>query len=382
MAAITVAGSIAQRPSQGGHAWVFLNYLLGLKGLSHDVLFIDRLSQDMLGEAGDGQNAARSPQAEWLREVMTNAGFADQYLLLTDSGQDDQAAISRCMALERLSETDVLINVNGFLDDPELLEAPTTAIFLDIDPAIQQMWEDLGLSDLFKGHDLYFSVGENLGRPACAVPTCGYNWQSTRAPIALDDWPATHEGESFTTVGSWRGPYGPIEYGDQTYGLRVHEFRRFIDLPSLVAGEWMVAMDIDPADQEDVDNLLRSGWELIDPGTAAGSPASYQSFIQGSMAEFSVAKNVYVESECGWFSDRSASYLASGKPVLAQDTGFSMNLPTGEGLLSYTDLDGAVAGAEEILGNWSFHSKAAHELAVEYFDSRKVLGAILDAANI
>ena len=336
----------------------------------------------MLGETGHEQNIARSSEAKWLREVMVGVGFADQYLLLTDGGHDDHAADSRNMALERLRETDVLINVNGFLDDPELLEAPAAAIFLDIDPAIQQMWEDLGLSDLFKGHDFYFTVGENLGRSCCTVPTCGHSWRATRAPIALDDWPATPKGRSFTTVGSWRGPYGPIEYGNQTFGLRVHEFRRFIDLPSLVAGEWTVALDIDPTDHGDIDNLKQSGWGLIDPAVAAANPATYRSFIQGSMAEFSVAKNVYVKSNCGWFSDRSASYLASGKPVLAQDTGFSMNLPTGEGLLSYADLDGAVAGAEEIQGNWTFHSKAARELAIEYFDSRKVLGAILDAANI
>jgi hypothetical protein len=380
MASLAVAGSIAQRPRRGGHAWVFLNYLLGLRRLGHEVLFVDRLDPGMLADAPSAESAAGSPQARWLHEVMAGAGLAGDYVLLTP-GEEDPAA--RARLLDRLRQTDLLIDVNGFLGDAELLAAPARTAFLDIDPAIQQMWVDLGLADhLFGGHDLHFTFGENIGKPACAVPTCGLRWLPTRPPVVLDEWPAAGAGTGFTSVASWRGPYGSIEYGGETFGLRVHEFRRFLGLPERIESEWAVALDVDEADRADVAALTRAGWNLLDPDEVAGEPRAYRSFIQGSAAEISISKNVYVRSACGWFSDRSACYLASGRPVLAQETGFSQALPTGEGLVSFEDLGGAVAGAGEIRANWGRHSRAARALACEYFDSDEVLGRMLDDAGL
>jgi hypothetical protein len=378
MASIAVAGSIAQRPGRGGHVWVFLNYLIGLRRLGHEVLFIDQLTAGMLGSPQDTTDIARSPEAKWLHGVMAEAGFSDDYLLLTDQTE----GASRLRLLNRLRETDLLINVNGFLGDSEILDAPASTAFLDIDPAIQQMWVDLGLADLFAGHDLYFTVGENIGKPSCEVPTCGLEWVATRPPVVLDEWPATEGGKAFTTIASWRGPYGSIEYKGETYGLRVHEFRRFMDFPAQVEPQCTIALDVEAADQADIAALRQAGWSLLDPSVVGCDPNIYRSFIQGSEAELSVAKNVYVRSQCGWFSDRSACYLASGKPVLAQETGFSANLPTGEGLLSFADIAGAVSGTEEIRSDWNVHSEAARALAWEYFDSNKVLGGMLRAAGI
>ncbi len=377
MAAIALAGSVAQRPGHAGHAWVFLNYLLGLRRLGHEVTFVDRLTPEMLGATGDGGELARSAEAEWLRAVMTAAGFGDDCFLLSS---DDGATRNRL--LKRLRRTDLLIDVNGFLADDELLGAPEQTAFLDIDPAIQQMWVDLGLADLFGSHDLYFTFGENLGKAGCAVPTCGHDWLPTRPPVVLEEWPATGSGSSFTTVASWRGPYGSIEYQGQTYGLRVHEFRHFASLPSLVEAECSIALDVDSADGEDIAALERAGWNLLDPRAVAGDPGAYRSFVQSSRAEVAIAKNVYVRSRCGWFSDRSACYLASGKPVLAQETGFAANLPTGLGLLAFEDLDGAVAGVEAIEADWERHAMAARNIAREFFDSDKVLGGMLDAVGI
>jgi hypothetical protein len=380
MASLAVAGSIAQRPRRGGHAWVFLNYLLGLKRLGHEVIFVDRLDAGMLGDPPSTESVARSPQARWLHQVMAGAGLAGEYVLLVP---DDEDPTPRAGLLDRLRQTDLLIDVNGFLGDAELLAAPARTAFLDIDPAIQQMWVDMGLADgLFGSHDLHFTFGENVGKPGCAVPTCGLQWLPTRPPVVLEAWPAAGTGTSFTSVASWRGPYGSIEYEGETYGLRVHEFRRFVGLPGRIESDCSIALDIDDTDLADITALTEAGWNLLDPNDVAGEPRTYRSFIQASGAEVSIAKNVYVRSACGWFSDRSACYLASGKPVLAQETGFSLALPTGEGLLSFEDLGGAVAGAAEIEANWRKHSSAARAIACEYFDSDKVLGRMLDAAGL
>jgi hypothetical protein len=379
MARVAVAGSVAQRPQRGGHAWVFLNYLLGLRKLGHEVFFIDRLTSEMVGVKGE--DVRRSPQARWLDEVMATIGFDSDYFLLVDEPAT-AAAGTRDLLLERLRRTDLLIDVNGFLGDNELLAAPEVSAFLDIDPSIQQMWEALELTELFVGHDLYFTVGTNIGRQSCSVPTCGVTWIPTFPPVVMEEWPVTGRGQALTSVASWRGPYGTIEYRGQTYGLRVHEFRRLTDLPGRIEDPVAIALDIDPEDKADSDALRNASWQLLDPFEVAGDPTSYREFIQGSKAELSVAKNVYVRSRCGWFSDRSACYLASGRPVLAQDTGYSENLPTDEGLIPFTTLDEAVAGAREIRQDWQTHSRAAREIAGEHFDSNKVLERMLDVAGI
>ncbi|MGB7685885.1 MAG: hypothetical protein WBL45_08905 [Solirubrobacterales bacterium] len=378
MAFVAVAGAVAQRPGVGGHAWVFLNYLLGLRKLGHEVVFIDRLTPEMVEP---GVDMRRSLQAQWLDRVMAANGLGDSYRLLiedaTEEGSGERGALLEC-----LRSTDLLIDVNGFLGDAELLAAPAVTAFLDIDPAIQQMWEVLGLADLFAGHDLHFTVGENIGRDSCEVPTCGLDWIATRPPVVLKEWPQVGRGRGFTTVASWRGPYGTIEYEGETYGLRVHEFRRLIGVAGEVEDDLAIALDIDADDRADAEALREAGWRLLDPVEVAGDPEAYRSFIQGSSAELSIAKNVYVRSRCGWFSDRSACYLASGRPVLAQDTGYAKNLPTGKGLLSFAELDEAVEGVESIRHDWSGHSRAAREIAAEYFDSNLILERMLDAAGI
>jgi hypothetical protein len=379
MASVVVAGSVAQRPGRGGHAWVFLNYLIGLRQLGHEVHFLDRLAPAMVEPAGG--DIRRSPQARWLARVMGGFGLGDSYGLLVEG--DDRDEGSRRAALERLRGADLLLNVNGFLRDAELLGAAAVTAFVDIDPAIQQLWHALGLAEVFGDHDLYFTVGENIGRGGCSVPTCGIDWIPTRAPVVLGEWlQPSRSRQDFTSVASWRGPYGPIEYEGEVFGLRVHEFRRLIGLPGRVDAELRLALDIDAEDAADEAALREAGWRLEDPAEVAGDPGRYREFIRDSGAELAVAKNVYVRSRCGWFSDRSACYLASGRPVLAQETGYSDNLPTGAGLLSFTALDDGRAGIEAIESDWAAHSAAARALAEEHFDSAVVLGRMLDEAGL
>jgi hypothetical protein len=266
----------------------------------------------------------------------------------------------------------------GFLGDEEILASVPRRVFLDIDPGFGQMWSALGLHDPFAGHDAHVTLALNIGEPDCTIPTCGLNWITTVPPIVLDLWPRiVSRGEAFTTIASWRGAYGPLQYQGRTYGLRVHEFRRFAGLPRLTGQSFRAALAIHESETKDLALLAENGWSLINPREVAGDPRSYQAFIQGSEAEFLVAKGMYVQTQGGWVSDRSVCYLASGRPVLAQETGFSRHCPTGEGLLYYATLEEAVAGIEEIVRRPQRHASAARELAEAYFNSDKVLGRLL-----
>lgn len=287
--------------------------------------------------------------------------------------------MSRSALQKKTKESLLLLNVMGFIRDDDVLGGPQKRVFLDIDPGFGQMWQELGLCSMFNGHDAYVTIGENIGQDDCAVPTCGVKWIPFRQPVQLDYWrpngDSVHRG--FTTVASWRGPYGPIEFRGKTYGLRVHEFRKIASLPKSTGERFEIALDIHPADGADKDLLERNNWKLLEPRAVSGNPAQYKEFIQYSGAEFMVAKNIYVQARTGWFSDRSCCYLASGKPVLVQDTGLK-SLPVGNGLLTFSSLDEAVSGVQDITRNYRSHARAARDIAVEYFDSDKVLGALLE----
>jgi hypothetical protein len=377
-----VAGALAQRPGIGGHAWVFLNWLSGLRGAGWDVVFVDRLEPGMLDDPAAPVEQSR--QWEWLLGVMEAAGLEDSFALLYDGGRAC-FGLGRADLLERCRRAPVLFNVMGYLDDEELLGAVGRRVFVDIDPGFPQMWRALGWHDAFAGHDAVVTVGLRLGRPGCTVPDCGLDWVPTLPPVDLDRWPSTdavHAGTGgpprVTSVCTWRGPFGPIDYEGVRYGLRAHELRRFAALPSLIPNAHMeLALDIDDADARDREHLLAGGWHLVEPGRVAGDPSSYRRYIQGSAAEVMVAKEMYVRSGGGWFSDRSACYLASGRPVVAQETGFGDVLPTGEGLLRFTDPEEAAAALAEVLGNRTRHAKAARDLAVDCLDAPKVLAALL-----
>jgi hypothetical protein len=368
---VVVGGALAQRPGYGGHAWALLNYLLGFRALGHEVLFLDRLTPEMAPSA-----AARERCVGWLAELMEAAGLEDSYSLSLGGGET--VGISRAAAIERVRDSVLLLDVMGFVEDEEVLAASPRNVFLDIDPGFGQMWKELGLHDAFAGHDAFVTVGEKVGDPDCLVPTCGIEWVTSPHPIVLEEWPVAAGGTRFTSVGSWRGPYDAVEYEGRRFGLRAHELRKLIRLPSLVEAELELALEIDPADAADLEALKENGWALADPALAAGDPAAYRRYIQGSRGELMVAKEMYVATRSGWFSERSVAYLASGKPVLAQDTGFSERYPSGEGLLAFADLESAREGIEAICGDWERHSRAARAIAAEHFEAKKVLGRLLE----
>jgi hypothetical protein len=367
---IAIGGAVAQKPGNAGHTWQFLQYLLGFRRLGYDVLLVDSLE--------GGTPAAVSAGVRWLDGVMRRHGLERSWTVKLPGG--DHAGIGRRRALDLLAGCDLLLNVMGFVADEELLAAAPRRAFLDTDPGFAQMWRELGLADILSGHDAHVTIGERIGSADCAIPACGINWITTPQPVVLTAWPRAREAprRPFTSVASWRGAYGPIDFRGRRYGLRVHQFRRFAALPSATGRPFEMALSIDPAETGDLALLRGGGWTLVDPRAVASTTSAYRSYIAGSAAELMVAKGIYVQTRSGWFSERSICYLASGRPVLAQDTGIAALYPVGRGLLTFRGLDEAAAGVEAIASDYDGHAAAARELAEERFDSDHVLTRLLE----
>jgi hypothetical protein len=375
---VVVAGALAQKPNQAGHTWQFLQYLLGFRRLGWDVLFLDELEPEMcVDDRGQPSPLETSANLAYFSEVMREFGL-DRSCCLLQGGQS-VFGVPREIALEWTRRSALLLNVMGYLADEELLAAAPRRVFLDTDPGYGQMWHELGLADIFSGHDDHVTIAENIGQPGCGIPTAGLSWLTTPQPVLLDVWRPNGPPASgaFTSVGAWRGPYAPIELNGVTYGLRVHEFRKFVELPRLTGESFELALDIDPIETQDLALLDENGWELVDPRGVARDPASYRAYLTASRAEFMVARGIYVQTRSGWFSERSICYLASGRPVLAQDTGLEGLYP-----LTFRTVEEAAAGVEEIQGDYAHHSLAARELADAHFDSDRVLGRLLGSLGV
>lgn len=370
-----VAGAIGNKAGNGGATWTRLSWARGMQALGFDVHFVEQLSP-----------AAPVNATRYFEGVMAAFGFGGSSTLLRPDGS---TAVGRSVQelAEVAAECALLVNISGHLTLQGVLDRVPVRVFVDLDPGFTQMWEASGTSGAnLDGHDFWFTVGENIGRPDCLVPPGGRAWRPIRQPVVLDDWPvvprAPGAGGHFTTVASWRGPYGPVEYGGRTFGTKAHQFRRFLPLPYRAPGTYELALDIHPADDKDRCALEEHGWSLVDVNRSAGDPFAFRRYVQGSGAEFSVAQDAYVDTRSGWFSDRTVRYLASGRPVLVQDTGFSRTYPTGEGLVAFDDLDGAVAGATAMLEDYERHARAARRIAEEWFAAERVLGHLCEEVGV
>jgi hypothetical protein len=385
MTTVVVSSVIANKPLNGGNAWAVLSWVLGLQKLGVRVYFVEQIGRESCVDATGAFTAFEDCiNLTYFKEVTEQFGLTGASALIYEGGEQVHG-LPYAELLEVAEAADLLVNITGHLTLEPLLRRMRRRAYLDLDPGFTQFWHASGdAGPRLGGHDSYFTVGENIGTRACPIPTSGIRWRPTRQPVVLDHWPVTGDGDRdrFTTVATWRGPYGPVQYGGKTFGLKVHEFRKFIELPERVPQTFEIALDIHPAEEGDLSLLHRRGWQLVDPTMATPDPDSFRRYVQGSGAEFSVAQGIYVETQSGWFSDRTVRYLASGKPALIQDTGFSRNYPVGEGLVAFSTPEQAIAGAERIWRDYEEHCRTARTLAEEYFDSDRVLGHFVEEAGV
>jgi len=369
-----VAGALANKPGSGGEAWVRLSWILGLRRLGFDVWFVERLpSADPAGR-------------RYFEEVVSEFGLEDRAALLDEGGEALFGMGEEGLA-EVAKEAEVIFDISGHLGEGPILAGPRCHVYVDLDPGFTQVWHaDPGIDFNVAGYDRYLTVGQNIGKPGCPIPTGGIEWVPTLPPVLLEEWePASRPSGRlrFTTVATWRSPYGSLLVGGQEMGLKHHQFRRYAELPRRAPGaDFEVALAIHPGDAADLELLRENGWKVVDPVEAAGTPAAFRDYVRSSGAEFSVAQGVYVEARTGWFSDRTAAYLASGRPAVVQDTEWQATLQTPglqsrPALLPFDDLEAAAVGAEDIAGDWDERSRAARAFAEDHLDSDRVLGHLL-----
>lgn len=385
MKTIFVSGALANKHLNGGEAWVRLNWVLGLKRLGFHVCFVEQIGREScIDLTGAVTPFEKSVNLAYFKKVTEQFGLSSSAALIYENGAQVHG-LSLGQLLELADSADLLLNISGHLTYEPLLGRLRRKAYIDVDPGFTQFWHAAGNpGSHLAGHDFYFTIGENIGTTQCSIPIGNILWRPVRQPVVLELWPFCSAAlpDRHTTVASWRGPYGPVGYGGKTFGLKVHEFRKFIELPRRVKGTFEIALQIHAADAKDLTLLRSNRWQIVAPQVVAPDPLAFRSYVQQSGAEFSVAQGIYVETACGWFSDRTVRYLASGKPALVQDTGFSRRYPVGEGLLMFRTLEEAVRGAEALAQNYDRHCQAARALAEAYFDSDKVLGELIGEVGL
>jgi hypothetical protein len=380
MTVILVSAPIANKPFNGGNAWAHLSYVLGFRKLGFDVHFVEKIAPaTCINEDGNPASIEVSANRAYFRRIAEEFGLHGKMTLISaDNRTIEGVAFDELLDIAETAA--LLVNISGHLDVESITNRVRCKAYIDLDPGFTQLWHAQASNGFrLAGHDYYFTVGENIGAADCLVPTNGIRWRRTRPPVLLDEWPVCDDGDSsrFTTVATWRGPFGPVSYCGRLFGSKVHEFRKFAGVPRRTKATFEIALNIDSADHKDRELLAQNSWQLVDPRQVTPDLRSFRRYVQTSCAEFSVAQEMYVGTNCGWFSDRTVRYLASGKPVLVQDTGFKRNLPVGAGLLTFSTPDDAVAGVREITEHYAEHAVAARRLAEQYFDSTFVLEELL-----
>jgi hypothetical protein len=384
-------GIMGQTPL-AGVAWQGLHYLEGLRRLGHDVYYVEDTGAwpyDL-----DANTITDDPTylLRHLCSLMDRCEMRERWAYRSGARPDpfglDEYALGRLW-----KDADVLVNLTGstVLRD-EHLQVPVR-IYLETDPVLPQIEVALGhrfTVELLAAHTHLFTYAENLGSPDCGIPSIPFSYRATRQPVVLDWWapvvgstrPCAGRSEPlrFTTVANWRQSGKDAEWQGELYTWSKHvEFLKFLELPARTAARFELALAC--GEPEAVTRLQSHGWEVTDALALSRSIVAYRDYINCSGAEFTVAKDQNVRLRSGWFSDRSACYLAAGRPVITQDTGFGKFLPTGQGLFAFHNVDEAVEAVESVEADYEGQSRAALEVANEYFAAHRVLGALLDQAS-
>lgn len=377
---VVIGVGIASYPvAAAGNTWAFLQWALGFRAAGWDVWLVEEIRSDKCID--DDYKPAPLLASANLRHwyaTLEEFGFTEQSSLFIDGETPNRAAL-----LQFAREADLFFNISGHFKDKEVLAAPKQRVYVDLDPAFTQIWAEVYNSNMnFAGHDAFVSVGMRLGAADCRCPAMGKQWIPTVPPVNLDYW--THpsallgipEGKNWTTVTHWYG-YPAIEYLGEWYDNKSAEFVKLLTLPSKTKEPLEIATDLTPDLQEHQD-FTQAGWELTLARPLNTPWQKYRQYLADSRGEFCVAKNGYVRSKCGWFSDRSVCYLALGRPVILQETGWSEFLPAGEGLLAFTDLDSAAAALNAVGADYARHARAARRIAEQHCAAPVVVNRLVE----
>jgi hypothetical protein len=387
---IVVLGIMGRTPF-AGLAWEALHYVEGFRRLGHDVYYIED-SQDWPFDP-DRRALTEDPTytVNFIAQNLELCGMADRWAYRAVAQENRIYGLSDTQFTRVFEEAELLVNVCGatMLRD-EHLRVPVRA-YVETDPGLPQIElarGDPSTHELLGVHTHHFTFAENLGSPDCGLPQGPFPYRFTRQPIVLD-WftpdgirpaPApsgTSNGRCFTTVSSWKQTTNDIEWNGQLYTWSKHtEFLKFIDLPRRIGRTLEIALACDEPDV--IDLFTAKGWRIRDALALTRDIWPYRDYVVGSPGEFTVAKDQNVRLRSGWFSERSASYLTASKPVITQDTGFGVAIPSGEGLFAYNTMEEIVAAFEAIDGDYQRHSRAARAIAEEYFRAEKVLARLID----
>ena len=376
---IIVSGLVAQYPL-GGLTWDYIQYAAGLARLGHDVSYLEDTGQWPYDPTSGGVSAACDFNVSYLDAVMRRFGLGDRWAYKFP-WRSQWYGMPERRRREVIDTADLLINVSGALSDVEPYAERARLVYIDSDPVFTQVKLARRQEDflsLVDAHDVHFSFGEAL--PADA-PHTGHTWHPTRQPIVLSEWRSgARPREVFTTVMNWTS-YKPVRHDGRSYGQKDLEFARFLDLPPKVEPTVLeVAVNEGKTTRTPRALLAHRGWRVVDPAQVCPDLDSYREYVQSSKAEWSVAKNGYVKGRCGWFSCRSACYLAAGRPVVVQDTGFRDILPVGDGIVPFSDEEEAVAAIHDVEERYEQHARAAREIAEGCFSADVVLPRLLEEA--
>jgi hypothetical protein len=382
---IVVTGLLGQY-AFGGVTWDYIQYLLGFRALGHDVWYLEDSGAWPYDPVRQTVSADCAYNVNYLAGMMAGFGFGDRWIYRNGADGKFHGA-GEAAARDLIRNGDLLVNVSsaGWLRDYDF--GVRHQMFIDGDP----MFCQVGLLDpknaeyaaRVKAHDSHFTFGLNVGARDCLAPDVGIAWKKTVQPIALDWW-SVQAGEGldrFTTVMNWAS-YAPVEWEGRRYGQKDLEFEKFKLLPQRTAQSLVMAMGQGVGAKRPTEELRALGWTILEAGEALPDHTRYHEFLRTSKAEWSVAKHGYVAARTGWFSCRTACYLALGRPAVVQETGWSAHLPAGEGLLTFTTLEEAAAAIADVNDHYAEHQAAARAIAEQFFDAKKVCQDLLVQAGL
>jgi hypothetical protein len=379
---VVVLGIAAQYPL-AGVTWQAIHYLVGLRDLGCDVFYVEDSGAPPYDPTSGGIGVSADANVAFLADVMRRYGFEDRWAYwdaLADRWHGREAASVR----ELYRTADAIFNLCGATSLREEHRQGATLCYVETDPMYEQMRVAMGEEDsigFLAAHDVLFTYGELLGTAACRVPAERFRWVPTRPPVVLDCWHPSGEGRAFASIATWENKGKNVVFRGETYYWSKHlNFLTMIDVPRASGEAFELAMD--PGDDAVRAELESHGWTLVDPRPISADVDAYRAYVAASRGEFTVAKDIYVRPRSGWFSDRSVCFLAAGKPVITQETGFSERVPSGQGLLAFSTPEEAVEAVRAVAADWPSHARAARCVAEDHFAADKVIGAMLVAAGL